>query len=905
MVKVIEVGDLKNKFSINKGREENDESKVSVGDVAKYVNGLTKGQSKEDLVDALEKRIDKIKGFDQDDLDVQASEDKGEFDFLISSSDDATVSAKAKNELAALVATLSDNLQTSRSPSTSLVFRKDSSDLMDLLIGTLSAKSSATEDNLKYVQSEVRSLITESLSRGKAASSIDAASMDYVTKMFSSDASTSTKATLNLIRQVGLSKLTKPNSGFLGALSRSYGSLGKQLASFVENKVKDITTKPIDLSTESSEDLDEGIRNDITEMKREIFDDVFNKIEEKFNKLSSKKVRPEDKGFLDEYKSIAQNLYTAKSREKAEEFAKELVKKLAEISTRGQEKANIEQGAKDLARDIARQGNAKDERYIPVSMKVLKQASGKLTDDVKAKLAELYKEQTKTEASEATQNKEVNKEDLDGKLDALIKKAGSSDDSKEIKIGDRTFNLSSKQLKDLKASIRKDGQLNKGKSTFDALKVKPTDTDGKEVTKQELLDSIRTELQSVKDKDVASKQTEADRVAGLGNDEIIDTARVVYLPLSRESSQESKDLASTIESMLGGIREDAKKDKKYYEGFLKTINREVLTPILTKAPTIAKTNAAGLMASIIDESGALNEEFFADSFQEFTDAAQRDFEGLTESLLSQREGLERTAAKSLETTYNRGIVNEVSITGIRSNSDFISKLAKVFDSGTSNADVFEAIKERANQFNIDISSDEDQELLDASKDANLSGYDQLVREFKRTKLLAKITEGLNKYSIPSSKNGAERAELQAVKDRLESEGLTSLNRERLNKVNNYYSKVETKFVGEIDGLTKQIDVISGKTGTEPWEMREEFDGTPPPAINKILTELETRVKSGLKQILGSLGLLQDSMVETLRDKVGSIDEDTANSALLNTIHTQLVSLAGSGDGSSSKKPEDA
>lgn len=885
--KVVEVSRLTEKFGSNSKTA--DSEKMSTGEVTKHLTQLQGGSAKkDDVVDSIQDRVNKIADLPSDDFDVQDREEKGEFDWLVSKGKDATISAKAKNQLVGLVATLSDNLSSAKTASAALIYRKETAPLLNILFNTLSVSSEGTEDNLKYVQREIRNLLGDAISQGKASASLDEGSITSVIKMFSSKPADSIRATIELItNEGGVEKFTKLNTGFLAKLSQSYGAMGKYLAQYVHAKVEELTTRPLTMTSEAADDIDDDIKREVAALKEEVFNSVFDKIEKEFEKKKSTLTREgeeDDAKFIEEYRSRAKDLYIAEDRDSAERAAKELTEFLAKFATRAEQAGLDMQSADRIIKQLNKQKSAKNEGVVAIPSSLIGDA---VSAELKTKLAELLVTQAQAKATEADEVAPITKEQMQKVLSDFNLKEDSPAQSLTLSDGTVIEGITSKHVRIFINGLRNDLAIHQN---IDWGSSAPLTIGGTEVTPKELAERVKQDLEAKAKAAKEADKTEAQEVvvmaeAGAPADKIIKKARTIFLPLSGASSEGVKKLAEELKTALAESKGQAKKDKKYYEKFTKDMNTLILRPILTKAPTISSTNGAALLAAMVSENGELNEDFFTEAFKPYNDTASDEIKEVKQNLEADIEARKKVA----ESSARSGLANMLNAVSYKDYDTLITNLRAAFPAAGNEGDPLPEFKNLLVKASLNLKEDETK-ALDTTKDSTLNGYDKDQIHARRVSIItAKLAALKEMKDSKSSRIGDAKPDIDRV---FSEDRFKTVDKKTSKEVQTIMSRLDREHFDKIDGMQKDIDALADlEVDDNIWELDADEERTLPKAVQDILKNLKTQFKQGLKNILGSMGLFTPKMVNVFKEHIGKIDEESTNTGLLTTIHGALTAYA--------------
>ena len=917
MVGEVRVLDIKKLEGLGVQKPGESES-ASVTPLRRQIKDWLQGGDMGTAVDAIGTSAQEIDQLDDTELKLSDKTKDDEFAWLQGSQKDAVVSPKALGLFSAVISSLREDLLYARTPSAALVYKKEAAPMMDKLVSVLSLSSDTTEDTLATLKDEVRGLLYQAVDAGRASPSVDREALDYVLGMLDPSPSKSVKATADLLKKVGIKKLSIPTSGFLGALSGSYGQLGNVLAGYVQQRVQELTTRPAALITDDAEELDPGTVEAIQDWKEATFDEVFDGkrgVRETWEKKSQHIVDKDDTEggeLFDRFALRSRELYLAKDLETAEQAAKDLVLVMASVSNRADRDKLDYADAKRISDVLRRAKNKKDVQVVPVSLRLLKDSDGKLTisEDLQRKLGDLLVAQAQEEVKREAEPFVWNMDKAKVALADIKRSITDESPSTEIELSDGTKikGITKEHINHIERFLTDNGEVNTAQTNFpDDIAPFPfagDDTDSA-LSAVGLLSKIRDDKKTIYEEAQRSRRDSAEVVvadsqAGKLSTEILASQPTIYMPLGKDSGFNA--LADELRAVFDDKKVAAKRDEKYHSRFAREFAFNVLSPVLSKSSTISKTNMAALMASMIDREGNINQDFFEAIFKDQTDTVNSELQGLEQELDADLEALKQTAqaqssvvdsaveAMGISGGYKALATKLTSALGLESNADINSK------------NKFTALLKAAG---IRL-SEKEVEIISPDAVNDKSGYDLLVLQARRVGIIAKKLEDLSKvYKKGLGRLGeTEQSKLRGFIESFGEADLGKVSDASSTVVQSSIRRLESSYFEKIEAKEKERDAISEIANTDVWEIIDTPETKLTDAARKIIDSFKMDLQTTMRQIFGSLGLFTKENVDVFKEKVASIDEDSASSSgMLRLVNATLTALSNKNGGAGSDVSE--
>jgi hypothetical protein len=858
-------------------------------------------QKKESAVDSLEQRMQEVEGLKtSSDYQLVPKEDTDTQDPLehLIGGYNVVFTSKAKKAWQDVIYALEDDLNSSHPKSRALIYKPESAKIVATLFELIGLKSEDGDEYLAPVQREARNLLESAVANGSSMAGVDPYSRDCVLRMLSANKSEAIRGTVDLIRSEGLDKLAKRDSGFIGKLTRSNGKLGRGLAEFVFNKIKALTSRPLDMTADS--DIQEDARLEIQSLKTELFETTFTKIKEEFDKKKTqiKDLKDEDADFVEEFEKRARTAFMAQEVDEAEAASRELTGLVVSKVARIQDATAAIQTATEL-----RAALGSSPKY-PQSINIPKEVINGLKDN--AALKQAWYNQVVANAQHvitvtpSISTVTISKKQIIDRLEQMRAKAGNSsvplDDfiitngthNPTNNVKSKSLSLTEDDIKTLVTAVASDGSYTtrnwpqnsslatgsiNHKDVFDAICYK---------IKEEIVLENTTRTQKARTINAVSQD------ASLSPDQKIDKV------LADESSWNftldtsdttSKDLAANIKSKLEDYKRVKEADKKYYSRFMEDMNRYVFASIMTKAGTVNETLRYALENSMITDDSALREEF-KDSFNSLADSAKQAVSNKAAQVRNDLEAMKNSVTVHVNTTLTSILTG----LGASNYADFIAKLGQGSNEDVALTKLSEALTAAGSSLGT-----RDKEFLDASSDSYLSSFDLARRRIERVNLISnklldlrtKNEKGvIGRIANPTNKTTAQNFINSCTI-------LSSLTKPQIDTIKAKYDAVRTYFFSRIEKLetdSKSLSEIESKANEDVWELLTDGEAEKGP-IKTILANLAQGVQDGLAALLRSLGLYNGDNISRLKQRVDAIDQESENKGFAQAMQKALVQIS--------------
>lgn len=837
-------------------------------------------QKKEVVTDILGQKIKDVEEMisNKDDFEIVPKNNEDANDPLVqlTGGTDVVLSSTARRKFEDLIAVLSEDLSNSPTKSKALIFKEEASNVVQELFTILNLSSESSEDQLRPVQDSARSLLEDAVNKGTKAG-IEPGDVSSILGMLNSDKSKSIKSTVDLINSVGLDKLIKKDSGFISKLKHSYGNLGGALASFVQNKVLALTTRPLDTLSESN--VDPEVAQAVTDFKEDLFYNVESKIQSELEKKSSSLafIRENDNGFVPEIMANLKNLFLASEdtvESAGREFTKLILAKTARISKAQKEEEQAKSKSKELKGAISKV-NSGNPRVVVIprdliadNQEIRKQWYSDLVENSRQLV----------EKTHNYKNFDPTNEEFYNHIQKIFSGNTAIDvskylDPKELTLQNST--LSQKQFDALKNAVSKDnstyGQINS--SLFTELK----DDQGKQISPKDLLDSLYHSLSRANEKAYGLKVQRAQEIVRIADLNEIDNDEKISQVLSKESEYfmyvdgDKKGLAESLKSSLDKVAKERKADAKYYQKFIEEINSRVIAPIMSKSSAISKTVLHALSHSMLDSEGNIHEEF-KDAFGELHDEAKAKISAKKDQEQQVVDALKISLQERLRKKLESLTVSYDAVTSIITGPNLINLL---YGSEGKETEV-------SKKLGIRLTSAE-KEILDTSNDRTKTPYDLDKAKLERIKIITEKLLAIKNARLEGL-NNTDTTTLNGYKNRS-----SNITKEYLTTVKNLISSLNADF-NKVTTAEKDFDKYVELTGEDDvWELAtgtHEHKGL----IAGILDDLKEKVQYGIRAVLRSAGLHQEDNIKILASRLEKADADSELQGLPAILRTTLGNL---------------
>lgn len=835
-------------------------------------------QKKEVVTDILGQKIKDVEEMisNKDDFEIVPKNNEDANDPLVqlTGGTDVVLSSTARRKFEDLIAVLSEDLSNSPTKSKALIFKEEATNVVQQLFTILNLSSESSEDQLRPVQDSARRLLEEAVNNGTKAG-IEPGDVFSILGMLNSDKSKSIKSTVDLINSVGLDKLIKKDSGFISKLKRSYGKLGGALASFVQNKVLALTTRPLDTLSETN--VDEDVSKAVTDFKEDLFYNVESKIQSELEKKSSSLqfIRDDDKGFIPEFMANLKNLFLA-SEDTAEsagrEFTKQILSKTARISKAQKEEEQAKAKSKELTAAISK-ASSENPRVVVIPKDLI--ADNQVIKDQWYK--DLVENSRKLIDKPQADHKPTSKEFFDY-INKILPSSGSVDISGFIPAGfdinPKTLNADQIRLiknaitadSDAVASINLTG-VNVLKSTAD-----------NDISPQDLVKAFKDKLEQDNKESFHEKVKRAKEIVTIADSRMTNPEKISKV-LSRESEYfmyvngDKKALAEGLKSSLDKVAKERKADAKYFQKFIEEINSKVIAPIMSKSSAISKTVLHALSHSMLDSEGNIHEEF-KDAFGDLHEEAKAKIIAKKDQEQQVVDALKISLQERLSKKLESLSVKYHEVTRIITGADLINLL---YDRDGKETDV-------SKKLGIRLSSAE-KEILDTSNDRTKTPYDLDKAKLERIKIISEKLLAIKNAKLDGL-DATNTTKLNSYKT-----SSSNITKDYLTSVKNLISSLKADF-DKVTTAEKDLDKYVELAGEDDvWELAtgtHEHKGL----IAKILDDLKDKVQYGIRAVLRSAGLHQDDNIKILASRLEKADADSELQgipAILRTTFGNLIS----------------
>jgi hypothetical protein len=860
---------------------------ISKADALRAFRESKPGAQKQEVVtDILGQKIkdveEMISNKDEFEILPKSNEDANDPLVQLTGGTDVVLSSTARRKLEDLIAVLSEDLSNSPTKSKALIFKEEASNVVQQLFTILNLSSESSEDQLRPVQDSARRLLEEAVNNGTK-SGIEPGDVFSILGMLNSDKSKSIKSTVDLINSVGLDKLIKKDSGFISKLKRSYGKLGGALASFVQNKVLALTTRPLDTLSETN--VDEDVAKAVKDFKEDLFYNVESKIQSELEKRSSSLnfIRTEDSQYIPEFMANLKNLFLANedtAESAGREFTKLILTKTARISKAQKEEEQAKAKAKELTAAISKASS--DNPRVVVIPKDLIAGNEAINE-------QWYKDLV--ESSRLIINKPpADHQPTSKEFFEYIQKIFPDDLAVDIsKFIPDTFDIEPKslnadQIKKIKGAISADSnnvaQINlTGNSVL-------KNASGNTIHPKNLVAAFKKKLAQDNEQSFLDKVKRAKEIFTIANDSGKQDIEKIANVLSKESEyfmyvdSGKKGIAEGLKSSLDKLAKERKADAKYFQKFIEEINSKVIAPIMSKSSAISKTVLHALSHSMLDSEGNIHEEF-KDAFGDLHAEAKAKISAKKDQEQQVVDALKVSLQERLSKKLNSLTVGYTQITGIINESELISLL---YDKNGNETDV-------SKKLGIRLSSAE-KEILDTSNDRTKTPYDLDKAKLERIRIISEKLLTIKNAKLDNLP-AQDVNKLNSYKN-----NSSNITKDYLTTVKNLLSSLKADF-DKVTTAEKDLDKYVELAGEDDvWELAtgtHEHKGL----ISKILDDLKDKVQYGIRAVLRSAGLHQEDNMKILASRLEKADADSELQgipAILRTTFGNLISTT-------TRKPE--
>lgn len=871
----------------NEANQQEAPKQISKSDALKGYRETKPGsQKKEEVTSILEEQIKKVEEIldSKEDFAIVPKSDDDAKDALkeLTGGVNVIISSKAKNRLEALMATLSDDLSNSSPKTKALIYKPEVAPIVANLFQLISVRSEDSEEMLKPLQSNARTLLEEAVRYGSGSNNIEFSDLNSVLSILGGNSTESVQGTINLINSQGLDKLIKSDSGFISKLSRSSGKLGKSLAQFVQNKVLALTTRHISLLGDS--DIEPDTLKALETLKEDIFNKVETKLQEDLEKKSKsieKALGSEGREFIDEFLAKIKAAYLTKADEpeavetNSREIGKLILQKHSRIRVEEAKVTEAKNKTNELTTAISRSGGDN-----PRTVRISKDLIG----DNSTLKAAWYKDlvaNAKLALIKLDDAVEIGQEDVASKLNALIektKKGTVSVSINELLDGISVIDLTKDQLTVLTNAINSDGTVNaKAKWEKDQGVTKSDGTT--KITPKEILESIISKITKTKTAEADTNRKRATEIVGI--DESGDTPEVKLSKVLEKQpawdlvvDKDRKDIAINLKKQLDETSKEAKQKAKDYKKFMEEVNKLVLVPMMSKASTISKTILHGLRESMTDEDGNIKDEF-SEMFTDYAKAAKDEIEALANQAGDEVESAKLTALSKVKKALSEAIGKFVPGAD-KKEKDVASALGFGKATTKENYDALVAlVNNAAARDKTKIKFDENEiSLLDPSKDGT-NDFDRANNQFKRLILISKKLLALQQ----SQKNKTfDKITDETVKSQLTTLLNSDFGKKVSKDLESFLSNKQSGISGDvnnIENLEKKVEKyndLRNAANDDIWDLAT-GDHEHKSLVSKILENLQKGVKEGVRAVLRATGLYHEDNVKILQERVDKMKDE--------------------------------
>jgi hypothetical protein len=859
---------------------------ISKADALRAFRESKPGAQKQEVVtDILGQKIkdveEMISNKDEFEILPKSNEDANDPLVQLTGGTDVVLSSTARRKLEDLIAVLSEDLSNSPTKSKALIFKEEASNVVQQLFTILNLSSESSEDQLRPVQDSARRLLEEAVNNGTK-SGIEPGDVFSILGMLNSDKSKSIKSTVDLINSVGLDKLIKKDSGFISKLKRSYGKLGGALASFVQNKVLALTTRPLDTLSETN--VDEDVAKAVKDFKEDLFYNVESKIQSELEKRSSSLnfIRSEDSQYIPEFIANLKNLFLANedtAESAGREFTKLILTKTARISRAQKEEEQAKAKAKELTAAISK-ASSENPRVVVIPKDLIagnEAINKQWYDDLVANSRSIINKRT---ADHDPTNKEffeyIQKIFPDNQAVNITDLVPST----MVSMFPSTLNI--EQIKKIKGAISPTSvSSNISFSRGNELR----DSRGNTIHPKYLLAAFRKKLAQDNEQSFLDKVRRAQEIVSIANGTASDEEKIANV-LSKESEyfmyvdSGKKGIAEGLKSSLDKLAKERKADAKYFQKFIEEINSKVIAPIMSKSSAISKTVLHALSHSMLDSEANFHEEF-KDAFGDLHAEAKAKISAKKDQEQQVVDALKVSLQERLSKKLNSLSVGYQAITGIIKESDLISLL---YDKDGNETDV-------SKKLGIRLSSAE-KEILDTSNDRTKTPYDLDKAKLERIRIISEKLLAIKNAKL-NNLNARDISKLNSYRN-----SSLSITKDYLTTVKNLLSSLKADF-DKVTTAEKDLDKYVELAGEDDvWELAtgtHEHKGL----IAKILDDLKDKVQYGMRAVLRSAGLHQEDNIKILASRLEKADADSELQgipAILRTTFGNLISTT-------TRKPE--